>query len=249
MSGARVLATIMLLSVGGLAHGMAAEIRVLSAAAFRPVLDSFLPPFETRSGNTVIVVTDTAGGVAARVARGEAFDLAILTPATVAEPQRDGKLILVTPIASVGLGVAVKEGAPKPDISTPAAFKATLLAAKSVAMVDPSSGGTSGIYLAKMFEQMGIAAEMKPKLVLAKGGLSAEPVAEGQAALALGQASELLAVKGVTMVGPLPGGLQSRTVYVAGMNPKAAEAPLILLAALAGPEAAAILKEKGMGPP
>lgn len=228
---------------------VAADIRVLSAGAYRPVLDGIVPPFETRSGHRVTIVTDTAGGVAARIARGEPFDIAILTQATASAPEKDGKLILVTPIASVGMGVAVREGAPKPDISTPAALKAALLATPSVAMVDPASGGTSGIYLAKMFEQLGIAAEMKPKLVLTPGGLSAERIVSGQAVMALGQASELIAVKGATLVGPLPGDLQSRTIYVAGMNPKAAEAPLILLAILAAPETQAALKDKGMGPP
>ncbi len=232
-----------------IARAEAADIRVLTAGAFKPVLDAFLPAFEQRTGNKIILVNDTAGGVAARIARGDAFDLAVLTPPTAADVQREGKVILVTPIASVGIGVAVRQGAPKPDISSAAALKATLLAAPSVAMVDPASGGTSGIYLAKMFEQMGIAAQMKPKLVLTQGGLSAEPVAAGKAALALGQASELLAVPGAAVVGPLPAELQSRTVYVACMDPKAAEAPLILLAALAGPEMQAILKDKGMGPP
>lgn len=231
------------------APALAADIHVLTSGAFKPVLDAFLPAFEQRTGNKVLVVNDTSGGVASRIARGDVFDLAVLTPATVADLQRDGRVILVTPIASAGIGVAVRKGAPKPDISTQAAFKAALLAAPSVAMVDPASGGSSGIYLSKLFEQMGIAAQMKPKLVLTQGGLSAEPVAEGKAALALGQASELLAVAGATVVGPLPAELQARTVYVASMNPKAAEAPLILLAALAGPEMQAILKAKGMGPP
>ena len=227
----------------------AAEIRVLAAAAYRPVLDAIVPPFEARSGNKVVVVTDTAGGVAARIDRGEVFDIAILTQAAAAEPERSARIILVTPIASVGLGIGIRSGAPRPDISTPAALKAALLASPSVAMVDPATGGTSGNYLATMFERMGIADQMKSKLVLTQGGLSAEQVAEGRAAIALGQASEILGVKGVTLAGPLPGELQQRTVYVASMNPKAAEAPLILLAVLAGPETQAVLKDKGMGPP
>ncbi len=247
MSLRRLSIMALLLAVPGLAA--AADIRVLTSGAFRPVLDAFVPAFEQRSGNKVTLVTDTAGGVAGRIERGEAFDIAVLTPATVAEAQRDGKVILVTPIASVGIGLAVRQGAPKPDISSTAALKAALLAAPTVAMVDPASGATSGIYLAAMFEKLGIAAQMTPKLVLTQGGLSAEPVAEGKAVLALGQASELLAVRGASMVGPLPAELQSRTVYVAGMNPKAAEAPLILLAALAGQEMQAVLKDKGMGPP
>ncbi len=227
----------------------AAEIKVLTAGAFRPVLDEVVPAFESRSGNKVTLVTDTAGGVAARVARGEAFDIAILTPATSGEVEKEGKLILLTPIASVGMGVAVKAGAAKPDIGTAEALKAALLAAPSVAMVDPASGGTSGIYLSQMFERLGIAEQMRGKLVLTPGGLSAEKIVSGQAAMALGQASELMAVKGVILAGPLPGTLQSRTVYVAGMSPKAGEAPLILLAVLASPETQRTLVEKGMGPP
>ncbi len=227
----------------------AAEIRILSAGAFRPVLDALIPAYQSRSGDTVTVETDTAGGVAQRIARGDAFDIAVLTPATAEAPVRDGKLILVTPIASVGVAVAVRAGAPKPDISTIAALKAALLAAPAVAMVDPASGGTSGIYIAHLFERLGIAEQMRPKLVMTQGGLPAERVASGQATLALGQASELLAVRGVTLVGPIPAEVQSRTVYVAGLNPKSGQAPLILLAALAGPEAQAILPSKGMGPP
>lgn len=227
----------------------AAEIRVFSTGAFRPVLDALVPAYETRTGDRVTIETDTAGGVAQRIERGEPFDLAVLTPATSEAPVREGKLILVTPIASVGIGVAVRTGAPKPDIATTAALRAALLAAPAVAMVDPASGGTSGIYLAKLFERLGIAEQMKPKLVLTQGGLSAERVAAGQATLALGQASELLAVPGVTLVGPLPAEVQSRAVYVAGLNPKSGQAPLILLAALAGPETKAILPQKGMGPP
>ncbi len=240
-----------LLTVTVLAAGPAdaADIRVLTAGAYRPVLDAIVPGFETRSGNKVILVTDTAGGVAARVARGDAFDIAVLTPATSAEAEKTGKLILVTPIASVGMGVAIKAGAAKPDIATPAALKTALLAAPSVAMADPALGGTSGAYLAKMFDQLGIADQMKPKLILTQGGLPAEQLVSGKAAMALGQASELLAVQGITMAGPLPGALQSRTVYVAGMNPKAAEAPLILLAVLASADTRKVLEEKGMGPP
>lgn len=237
------------LLAAGVAHADAAEIRVLTTGAYKPVLDAVAPPFEARSGNKVTVVTDTAGGVASRIARGDQFDIAILTPATAADLERNAKIILVTPIASVGLGVGIKAGAPRPDLSTPAALKAALLAAPAVAMVDPASGGTSGIYLAKMLENMGIADQMKSKLVLTPGGLPAEQVADGHATLALGQASEILAVKGVMLAGPLPSELQMRTVYVASMNPKAAEAPLILLAVLAAPETQAVLKEKGMGPP
>lgn len=227
----------------------AADIRVLTSGAFRPVLEAIIPAFEARNGNKVIVTNDTSGGVAARIARGEVFDLAILTPATVEGPAREGKVILVTPIASVGVGVAVKAGTPKPDISSSGALRQVLLAAPKIAMVDPASGGTSGAYLVTIFDKLGIADQIKPKLVLTPGGLAAERLVDGQATLALGQTSELMAVKGATLVGPLPPDLQSRTIYVAAMNPKASETPIILLAMLAGPETINILADYGMGPP
>ncbi|MDP9096267.1 MAG: substrate-binding domain-containing protein, partial [Pseudomonadota bacterium] len=110
-------------------------------------------------------------------------------------------------------------------------------------------GGTSGAYLIGMFDKLGIADQIKPKLVLTQGGLAAERLVDGQATLALGQTSELIAVKGAALVGPLPADLQTRTVYVAAMNPKASETPIILLAMLAGPDTLSILATYGMGPP
>ncbi len=245
----RLFLGIVALAASGAARAEAADIRVLSAGAFRPVLDAVAPAFEARNGSKVVITTDTSGGVAARIGRGEPFDIAILTPASVEAPARDSQVILVTPIASVGVGVAVKAGAAKPDISSSAALKQALLAAPKVAMVDPASGGTSGAYLIRMFEKLGIADQMRPKLVMTQGGLAAERLVDGQATLALGQTSELIAVKGATLVGPLPSELQTRTTYVAAMNPKASEVPIILLAMLAGPETTSLLAQYGMGPP
>jgi molybdate transport system substrate-binding protein len=102
----RLLLASLALAAMGAAPADAADIRVLTAGAFRPVLEAIIPAFESRNGSKVVVTTDTAGGVAARIGRGELFDLAILTPATVEGPARDGEVILVTPIASVGVGVA-----------------------------------------------------------------------------------------------------------------------------------------------
>ena len=235
--------------MSGAVRAQAADIRVLSAGAFRPVLQALVPAFESRNGGKVIITTDTAGGVAARIGRGEPFDLAILTPASVAAPARDSQVILVTPIASVVVALAVKAGSPKPDISTTAAFKQVLLAAPKIAMVDPASGGTSGIFLMSMFDKLGITDQIKPKLVLTQGGLAAERLVDGQATIALGQTSELLAVPGATLVGPLRSDQQNRTTYVAAMNPKASETAIILLAMLAGPETTNILAGFGMGAP
>src|SRR6266581_3999617 len=105
-------------------------------------------------------------------------------------------------VARTGIGVAVKEGAPKPDISTPDAFKQAILAAKSIVYLDPASGATSGIYFASVLQRLGIADAVKDKTVLWPGGFAAEAVAKGQADLCVHQISEILPVKGVTLVGP-----------------------------------------------
>jgi molybdate transport system substrate-binding protein len=145
----------------------------------------------------------------------------------------------------------VKDGSPKPDVSTVAAFKAALLAAKSVGYIDPASGGSSGIYLAGLFEKLGVAAEIKPKAKLKKGGYVGELVVSGEAELGIHQISEILAVKGVSLVGPLPPEIQNYTVYAGGLSATAHDAMAAqnLLTVLGGAKAHAILKDKGMEAP
>jgi len=122
-----------------------------------------------------------------------------------------------TDVARVGIGVAVREGAPKPDISTPEAVKRTMLEVKSVAYMDPSKGGTSGIHFTKVLEHMGILAAVQPKAVLVDTGFAAERVAKGEAEIVVHQISEILPVKGVTLIGPLPQEIQKVTVYSAAV--------------------------------
>jgi molybdate transport system substrate-binding protein len=144
----------------------------------------------------------------------------------------------------------VKEGAPKPDISSVDAFKKTLLAAKSVAYIDPAAGGSSGIYVAGLLDKLGIAADVKPKAKLIPGGAVAEHIARGEAEIGIHQISEILPVKGITLIGPLPADIQNYTVYAAGLgaNGKESEAAKALLKTLSGPGAADVLKSKGMEP-
>ncbi len=135
-----------------------------------------------------------------------------------------------------------------PDISTVDAFKKSLLAARAITYTDPASGGTAGAYLANLFEKLGIAAELKPKTVLVKGGLAAEKLLTGEAEIAMQPASELLAVPGAMLVGPIPLEVQTYIIYAGAVSagardPAAADA---LLAALHGPDKAALLKKKGM---
>jgi molybdate transport system substrate-binding protein len=161
-----------------------------------------------------------------------------------------GKLVAGSRVnlATVGMGVVVKEGAPKPDISSVEKFKEALLAAKSVAYLDPAAGGTSGIYFEKLLEKMGIADKIKPKAKLKKGGHVADLIVSGEAELGVHQISEIVPVKGAALVGPLPSEIQNTTTYAAGLSvsTKDKAAAKELIDYLAGPDAAAVLKFKGM---
>lgn len=248
----RTLIVTALLAAGGLASASAAELKVLTAGAFRQVVVALVPAYEKQSGNTVVVENDTAGGLQKKIEGGEAFDVAVITPAVLKELTASGKIAAGSSVnvASVGVGVVVKEGAAKPDISTVEAFKSALLAAKSVAYIDPASGGSSGIYIDKLLERLGIADQIRPKAKLKKGGHVADLIVSGEAELGLHQISEIVPVKGAALVGPLPTEIQNTTTYAAGLsastqNKAAAQA---LMQVFSGAEAAAVLKSKGMEP-
>jgi molybdate transport system substrate-binding protein len=230
----------------------AAELRVLTAGAMKAVVLQLVPEFEKETGHTVVVDNDTAGGLNKRILGGEAFDLAVITPGVIDDLIAKGKVAGTrTAIARVGVGVVVKEGATRPDISTVDAFKQALLEAKSVAYIDPASGGSSGIYIAGLLDKLGIAAAVKPKAKLKKGGYVAELIANGEAELGLHQISEILPVKGVTLVGPLPAEIQNHTTYAAGVSAdaKQGDAAQAFLKLLAGPAAEPVLKARGMERP
>jgi molybdate transport system substrate-binding protein len=231
----------------------AAEIKLLTAGAMRAVVVAVLADFEKQTGHKVSLDNDTAGGLSKRIDGGEAFDVAIITPAVVDDLAKKGRIVPGSRIdlAKVGMGVAIKEGAPAPDIGTVDAFKRTLLAAKSVAYIDPKAGGSSGIYFDKLLDRLGIADQVRPKAKLKAGGYVAELVANGEAEIAIHQISEIMPVKGVTLAGPLPAEIQNSTVYAGGIGAAAKDgaAAKALLAFLAGPAIDPILKSKGMQKP
>jgi molybdate transport system substrate-binding protein len=235
------------------ARAASAEIKVLTAGAFKSVVTAVVPEFETETGNKVSVVNDTAGALTKRIAGGEVFDVVILTPPAIDQLAESGTVARFSPmrLARVGVGVAVKAGAPSPDIASVAAFAATLRQARSVAYIDPASGGSSGIYLAQLFDKMGLADVIKAKAVLVPGGLVAERVASGEAELGIHQISEILAVPGVTLVGPLPSEIQHYTVYAGAVAAASheTEAARRFLGMLGGPRGIAVLRAKGMEPP
>jgi molybdate transport system substrate-binding protein len=248
-----LLGLAMVLMAAGAPRGAAgAEIKVLTAGAFKQVLLALVPDFERTSGHKVTVENDTVGALTKRIAGGEAFDLAVLTPKAVDDLAKEGKFAAGSRanLARVGVGVVVKDGTPKPDIGSVAAFKQALLAAKSVAYIDPAAGGSSGIYVAGLLDKLGIAADVKPKAKLIPGGAVAEHVAKGEAELGIHQISEILPVKGVTLVGALPAEIQNYTVYAAGLGAQAkdGDAAKALLKTLTSPAAAEVLKSKGMEP-
>lgn len=244
------VALLFLSSLVASACGQAAEIKVMTAGAFKPVVMATAGAFEAQSGHKLVVENDTAGALLKRISEGEAFDVAILTPAAVKELTEKGRIApgSAANLARTSVGVAVKQGAPLPDIATVAAFKAALIAATKVAYIDPAAGGSSGIYFSRLLETMGIADAVRAKAVLVPGGLVAQRLVTGEADLAIHQISEILAVKGAVLVGPLPAEIQSYTVYTGGLSAAAKEAGAArsFLAFLRSDTARRVLSDKGM---
>jgi molybdate transport system substrate-binding protein len=230
----------------------AVELKLLTAGAFKATVLALVPEYEKASGNKVTVENDTVGALMKRIEAGESFDVVVMTPETVDKLTGEGKVISGsrTNLARVGVGVMVKAGANKPDISTVEAFKKALLEAKSVSFIDPASGGSSGIYMEKLIERLGVSDQVKPKEKLKQGGNVSDYVESGEAELGIQQISEILPHPGVALVGPLPKDVQNYTVYAAGISAgtQNRDAAKALIASLVGPSAQALFKSKGMEP-
>ena len=229
-----------------------AEIKVLHGGAFTQVMAAIVPDFEKATGHKVVAQRDTVGALMKLIEGGAVFDMAVLTPDAIEELISKGRVAAGSraDLAKVGVGVVVKSGTPRPDISSVDAFKKTLIAAKSVAYIDPQAGGSSGIYVARLLDRLGLATEVKPKAVLIHGGAVAEHVAKGEAEIGIHQISEILPVTGITLVGPLPEEIQNYTTYSAGIgvNARGADAVKALIGSFSGARAIAVMKEKGMAP-
>lgn len=215
--------TVVLAAVGlgstGVTPARADDLKVFSAGAVRAIVTELSEAFRQETGHTVALAFGTVGVTRGKLASGEPVDVVIMTDVAVDDVIRQGAVVAGsrTDIARTGMGAGVREGAPRPDISTPEAFKATLLAAKSLVYVDPAQGATSGIHFKSVLERLGIADAVRAKSQLVPGGYPAEKVASGEAELVVHQISEIVPVKGVVMVGPLPADLQKITVYSAGL--------------------------------
>lgn len=217
-----------------------ASIKVLSAGAVQSMVTALGAEFERTSGHKLDLNFNTVGANRTKLEAGEVADLAILSESAIAALDKTGLFLpgSITDLGRTITGVVIKEAAPVPDISTPEAFKQALLKARRVSYSDPAAGGSSGTYFAGVLEKLGIAAAIKPKEVLGKRGFEvAQAVADGRAEIGTTFISEALTVKGVKVVGPLPGELHNANTYTAAIHAKSAapEVARALLRALTDP--------------
>jgi molybdate transport system substrate-binding protein len=230
-----------------------AELVVFSTIGVRSAAEPLFTQFD-KASHKLAVTWGTAPMLVKRIEGGDTADLVVLSRASIDTLQKQGKIAPGSDVAlaSSGVGIAVKAGAPKPDISTPEALKHTLLNAKSIAYSEPSAGGASGVYFAKLLERMGIAEQMKPKTKYPPpGGFSANLLMTGEAELAVQQKPELLHVAGAEVIGLLPGDLNVVTEFAAAImvGCKNGEAGKALMKMLQSPEASAIFRSKGLDTP
>ena len=193
---------------------VAAEIRVLGAAAVKGPVTEIAMAFERVTGHRVVLAFATAGQVEARIDAGERADLVINTQPRLNALTAKGRAGAVRDLGTVRAGVAVRAGAPRPDVSTVEAFRAALLAAESVAYTNPAAGGTAGTYFAGVIDRLGLAEAMASKRRLAADGLDVmRMVKAGEAELGITQVSEILHADRAALAGPLPESLQLLTTY------------------------------------
>ncbi len=225
-------------------------MKVFSSIAVQPAVEALLPSYR---GARPEFVWNTAPALIKRLQAGETADLLILNRAGMDAMQREGRILPGSEVtlASSPAAVAVKAGAPHPDISTAEALKRTLLAARAISYSDPKAGGASGIHFAKVIEQLGIAREVNAKNRFPPpGSLCARFLPTGEVELAIQQVPELKQVAGIAIVGPLPKPYELVTVFVAGIekaSAKVAEAKA-LVDFLRTSAAAAVFRDKGLDP-
>jgi molybdate transport system substrate-binding protein len=228
----------------------AAEIRVLATNSMKTTLQELGPRFEKATEHKLVFTFNAAVPLKAEIEKGAAFDVAILSAPLTDDLIKQGKLVAATrtDVSRSGAGLAVKRGAPKPDISTTDAFKRAMIEAKSICYVEQ---GATGIYLKSLFERMGIAEQLKGKTkLLPPSNPAAHAVANGEAEIGMTQISEILPYPGAELVGPLPAEIQLHSVHPAavGTEAKSPDGARAFIKFLTTPEAAAVLKSKGLEP-
>ena len=242
----RLIATVAVSLLAATAQASAAEVHALISTAVETAMEKLVPDFEKKTGHKLIISYDPSGGVARRLVNGEFADLIaldsvgldkLITAGKVAAPRID--------FASTGIGIAVKKGAPHPDVSTPAALKQALLKAKTVGHTAPAGGGITALHIQNVFVRLGIADQVTPKVHLAKGGPNGRVsvlVSSGEAEIALQQISELQSNPEIDVLGLLPRELQQITIYSGGVTTQAKqpEAAKAFLQFISSPESKSI---------
>jgi molybdate transport system substrate-binding protein len=230
-----------------IAAGNAAELKVMSPIALKPIFEKVGAELERSTGHKLTVFWGETGGIRSDIEKGVPFDVAVLTLNFVDDLIKQGKLDgnTRTPIARSGIGIAIRKGAPKPDVSTTDAFKHTLLNANSIGFVAQSA---SSRYLETLFARLGIAEEIKSKLRPLKGP-AAPYVAKGDPEIAITQISTIIPFEGVEFAGPLPPDVQLYTVFAAAASPASnSDAARALLKMLVSPSNAPVLEKIGLEP-
>ena len=227
----------------------AAEIKMLAAGSLKEIFLELVLPFESASGNKVVATWAGSAEIKKRIEAGEVFDLVLVGAPDIDAFIKNGKMAPGSrvDIAKSGVGIAVKAGAPRPDISSSEAVKKAMLSARAVGY----SAGASGVYVQRLFERLGVAAEMKDKSKQAPAGVRvAQLLASGEADLGFQQISELVHETGIDYIGPLPADIQNVTNYSSaiGVGSSAAESVKALQAFLSAPSAAPVIRKNGMEP-
>ncbi len=247
MSSIAALTSALSLTISG--GSQAAEIRVFSSNGVKTFLEEIAPKYEQATQNKLLFKFSTAAELKTQIEKGEAFDLAILTAAGIDDLIKQGKLAGGTraDITRSGIGVAIRQGAPKPDIATAEGLKRSMLAAKSIAYVGQ---GASGATIKKIIERFGINEEMQAKTKALAGISAPDAVAKGEAELGFTQVSEILSVAGAELAGPLPPEVQVYTVFTGavGIAARDSTAAQSLIKYLTAPAAAPVIRAMGMEP-
>jgi molybdate transport system substrate-binding protein len=228
----------------------AMALQVIATGVYEHVLEDIIGPFEQATGQAVTFMITNAGGVIAKLETDAAADVVMTSAVGIDSLAAKGKVVRASKVDVGGmrLGVAVTVGLPVPDIGTADALREALRAAPAVASIDPHGGGTSGPFIAKVFERLGVADEVRARGVLcATGADVVRAVASGRAALGMTQAAELIGLPGIAFAGFLPAELQLVTVYSAAVADRAKlpAAAAAFIAFITGPAAAARLRSSG----
>ncbi len=245
-AAAAVIVSALMLSAAG--PSAAGDLSVIAGGAVKSAIVGTVADFEKASGHKVTADFAPMGALTRKLNDGATPDIVVVTVEVMDDYVKKGWVVpgSITEIGRVGVGVAVNEKAASPDISTPEAFKATLLAAKSIVMIDPATG-TSGKHLADVFARLGVTDAIKARTTYMQGGYVVERVGTGEIELGLHQITEILPVKGIKLVGPLPSALQKVTIYSGAISAKATnlEAAKAFLAHMQRPDVRASLSTKG----